>query len=411
MSRIAIDITALRESAGFRRVFGAQLLSGIGSQITAMALMYQVWQITRSPLMVGMLGLAQVVPTVGFALVGGAIADAVDRRRLLIVVQLGMCACSLALAGLALGTPPLWSLYALAALSSGFHSVDGPARQSVIPMLVTDATLRSAVQLREVLTQSSRVFGPLVGGVVIAAGGLPVAYGIDALTFVVAAALFLRLPPLLPTHARKFELSSIVEGIRYVRSHQVLAGTFIADLVAMILGMPRAVFPALAAVVYHVGPTGLGLLYAAPAIGALVGILTFGGLTHRVRREGLAVLISVGLWGAFCAGVGFTQSLAVACALLACAGAADMVSAVFRQTILLDVVPDNLRGRMSSIHIMVVTGGPPLGDIEAGAAATWLGLRASVVAGGLACTASMGVLAVAMPKLTRWRRPEHAPPT
>lgn len=406
MGRIAIDTTALRQSAAFRRVFGAQLLSGMGSQVTAMALMYQIWQLTHSTLLVGLLGLVQVVPTVAFALVGGAIADAMDRRSLLLIVQVGMAACSTLLAILALGSPPLWALYALAAMAAALHSVDGPARQAVIPMVVDDATLRSAVQLREVLTQSGRVFGPLIGGALISTVGLVAAYAVDAASFVIAFTLFIKLPKLIPTERRRFELSSIVESVQYVRSQPVLAGTFIADLIAMILGMPRAVFPAVAAVLYDAGPALLGMLYAAPAAGALVGILVFGGLTSRIRREGAAVLVAICVWGASIAAFGLTSSLWIGVTMLALAGAADMVSAVFRQTILLDIVPDNLRGRMSAVHIMVVTGGPPLGDLEAGAAAAWLGLRASIVAGGLLCVAGMGAVAIGLPDLRRWTRPE-----
>ncbi len=406
MGRIAIDTTALRQSAAFRRVFGAQLLSGMGSQVTAMALMYQIWQLTHSTLLVGLLGLVQVIPTVAFALVGGAIADAMDRRSLLLIVQVGMAACSAMLAMLALGTPPLWSLYALAAVAAALHSVDGPARQAVIPMVVDDATLRSAVQLREVLTQSGRVFGPLIGGALISTASLAAAYAVDAASFVIAFALFIKLPRLIPAERRRFELSSIMESVQYVRSQPVIAGTFIADLIAMILGMPRAVFPAVAAVLYDAGPALLGVLYAAPAAGALVGILVFGGLTNRIRREGAAVLIAICVWGGAIAAFGLTSSLWVGVSMLAIAGAADMVSAVFRQTILLDIVPDNMRGRMSAVHIMVVTGGPPLGDLEAGAAATWLGLRASIVAGGLLCIAGVGAVAIGLPDLRRWTRPE-----
>ncbi len=406
MKRIAIDTTALRQSAEFRRVFGAQLISGMGSQVTVMALMYQIWSQTRSELLVGVLGLVQVLPTVIFALVGGAIADAVDRRRLLLLVQIGMAACSGLLALLAAGGDvPLWMLYSLAAVAAALHSVDGPARQAVIPMVVDEATLRSAVQLREVLTQSSRVFGPLLGGLLIGSVDLAAAYAMDALTFICALVLYRKLPALVPEQRRHFELSSITESIRYVRSERVIAGTFIADMIAMVLGMPRAVFPAFATVIYDAGPGLVGLLYAAPAIGALGGILIFGGLTARVQREGLAVLLAICVWGASIAVFGLSTSVALGVFMLAIAGAADMVSAVFRQTILLDIVPDNMRGRMSAVHIMVVTGGPPLGDLEAGAAATWLGLRASVVFGGLACIGGMGMLAAALPELRRWRRP------
>lgn len=408
LAKASIDLGALRTSPRFRRVFAAQLASRVGSEITVVALMYQVYLITRSPLLVGMIGLAQVVPTVGFSLVGGAIADAVDRRRLLLAVQVGMFAVSAALAVLARADePPLWALYALAAIGAAFASLDGPARQAVIPMLVDAAALRSAVQLREVLTQSGRTFGPVLGGVLIAHAGIGVAYAVDAATFVFAFALYLGLPPLVPGKRRRFELSSIAEGLRFVRSQPVLASTFAADLVAMVFGMPRAVFPALALTVFHVGPQALGLLYSAPAAGALVGLLFVGGLTSRVRREGLAVLVSVAVWGGAIALFAVTPWFWPALGLLAIAGAADMVSAIFRQTILLTMVPDELRGRMSAVHIMVVTGGPPVGDAEAGVAAELLGLRASVVFGGAVCMTGMVALALRVPAFVRWRDPKR----
>ena len=407
---IALDISALRQSAPFRHLFGAQLISTIGSQITVVALMIQVYSITESTLLVGLLGLAQIGPTIGFSLLGGAIADAMDRRRLLLIVQVGMCAVSTMLAILAVGEPPpLWSLYVLAAIGAAFASVDGPTRQAVIPTLVDAATLRSAVQLREVMTQSGRTFGPFLGGILIATLGLPAAYLVDAATFVIAFLLFRGLPSLVPTTRRRFELSAITEGLRYVRKSPILASTFVADLIAMVLGMPRAVFPAFGALVFHVGAAGVGYMYAAPAAGALIGLL-FAGLTSRVHREGRAVLISIAIWGLAIAAFAVTPWFGAALLLLAMAGAADMVSAIFRQTMLLSLVPDELRGRMSSVHIMIVTGGPPLGDLEAGAAAELVGLRSSVVLGGLACAGGMVLLALRVPGLARWVDPERERP-
>ena len=391
-------------------MFSAQIVSSIGSQVTTVALMYQIYQITGSTFAVGLLGLAMVVPTVAFALVGGAIADAVDRRKLLIVIQLTMIVTTGSFALLALGSPPVGLLYAIAAVHAALYSIDGPTRSAVVPMLVDDKTLRSAVQLREVLTQSGRVFGPLIGGALIASVSLSAAYAVDALSFLFAMIVFVGLPPLVPTTRRRFELSSITEGLRYVRASRALSGTFIADLIAMIAGMPRAVFPALAATTYAAaGPNGLiyGMLNAAPAFGALVGLLVLGGLTARVQREGMAVLIAIALWGAAIALFGLTPWFIPGLIFLALAGAADMVSAVFRQTILLDVVPDELRGRTSSVHIMVVTGGPPIGDFEAGTAATLFGLRTSIVLGGSACMVGMALLAALNKPLRTHRRSQH----
>jgi MFS family permease len=404
--RVSLDVSALREHAAFRRMFAAQLLSQIGTQVTVVALMYQVYQLTDSTLMVGLLGLVQFAPTMVFALLGGAIADAMDRRKLLLLVQVLMFCVSGALTLGALGEPPLWLLYVIAAFGAAFAAVDGPARTAVIPSLVDEHTLRSAIQLREVLTQSGRVFGPVAGGFLIAQVGLAAAYAVDAASFAIAFLLFLGLPSLRPEQRRRFELSSITEGLKFVGTRPVLAATFYADLVAMILGMPRAVFPAFQEDVFHAGPEVLGMLYAAPAAGAMLGLL-LGGLYRNVRREGLAVIVSVAVWGLATAAFALSPWLWLGLALLAIAGWADMVSALFRQTILMETVPDELRGRMSAVHIMIVTGGPPLGDLRAGATAEAWGIRPATIAGGLACAAGMVALAARIPAFTGYLRPEQ----
>ncbi|MCB0878600.1 MAG: MFS transporter [Thermoleophilia bacterium] len=408
LARATLDTTALRVSAPFRKLFSAQLVSSIGSQVTLVALFYQVYDLTKSTLNVGLLGLVMVVPTLTLALMGGAIADAMDRRRLLVLVQVAMAATSLTLAWLAThDSPPLWALYALAAVSSSFAAVDGPARTAVIPMLVDQATLRSAVQLREVLTQSGRTFGPILGGVLIAQVSLPAAYLLDTATFVFAFVMFLQLPKLVPESRRRFELSSIVEAVRFVGARPVLAATFWADLIAMILGQQRALFPAYAHDVFGGGAMTFGLLVAAPSAGAMVGLL-FMGVFRNVRREGLAVLLAVSAWGGCIALFALSPWLWLALLLLALAGAADMVSAIFRQTILLTIVPDELRGRMSAVHIMVVTGGPPVGDFVSGSMGELLGIRVTSLLGGLGVIGGMVVLARRVPEFARWRAPAAA---
>jgi len=407
---MTIDITALRTSAPFRRMFGAQLVSSIGTQVTLVALFFQVYDITKSEFKVGLLGLVMVIPTLTLALLGGAIADSMDRRKLLVGVQIVMAAVSLTLAWLAtLDDTPLWTLYTLAALASSFAAVDGPARTAVIPSLVDAATLRSAIQLREVLTQSGRTFGPIIGGILIAQVSVASAYLLDTITFVFAFVLFVGLPSLVPETRRKFELSSITEGLKYVASKPVLAASFWADLIAMILGQQRALFPAYAATVFGGGAATFGLLMASPSAGALIG-LAFLGLFRNVQREGLAVLIAVGVWGACIAAFSQAPWLWLALVFLAIAGAADMVSAIFRQTILLATVPDELRGRMSAVHIMVVTGGPPIGDGLSGTGGELLGVRTSSLIGGLGVIVGMFALAARVPAFVTWRDAARVPP-
>lgn len=404
-----IDVSALRAPGPFRRMFVAQLVSGIGSEVTLFALFVQVWILTESAALVGLVGAFQAVPTIACALWGGAIADSMDRRRLLVLVQAGLLVVSGALAGVALlDAPPLALIYALAALSAGLSAIDGPARSAVMPMLVEAPQLRSAVQLREVVTQSGRLLGPAIGGGLIALAGLPSAYALDALSFAIAFVLFLGLPSLVPRDRRAASLGSVLEAVRFVRSRPVLAASFWADLGAMVLGMPRALFPAVAFTVYGVGEVGAGLLASAIAAGAVMG-LGFSGLTGRVRREGLAVVVAIAVWGVAIALFAVAPWFWLALVLLAIAGAADMVSALFRQTILLQIVPDNLRGRMSAVHILIVKGGPPVGDLRAGGLGEVIGVRPSALVGGLACIASMGLLAARIPEFVRWRSPALEP--
>ncbi|MCW2962007.1 MAG: transporter [Thermoleophilia bacterium] len=407
LRRATIDVSALRESAPFRRMFAAQLVSSIGTQVTLVALFYQVYHLNESTFQVGLLGLFMVVPTLCVALLGGAIADAMDRRKLLVVVQVCMAAVSLTLAWLTtFDTPPLWALYVLGALGSSFAAIDGPARTAVIPALVSAATLRSAIQLREVLTQSGRTFGPVIGGVLIDTVGLGAAYLVDVASFAIAFTLFLGLPALLPETRRKFELSSIVEAVQFVGSRPVLAASFYADIIAMVFGQQRALFPAYADRIFDSGPVTFSLLFAAPSAGAMIGLL-FLGMFRNVRREGRAVLLSVAAWGACIALFAISPWFWLALVFLALAGAADMVSAIFRQTILLTTVPDELRGRMSSVHIMVVTGGPPVGDMLSGTLGETIGVRQSSLAGGLACIGGVLLLANRVPAFTRWVDPQR----
>lgn len=403
MKQLLPDLSALRKYPAYRRMFASQVISQIGTQVTMVTVMFQVFKLTDSSLMVGLVGAAQILPLICFGLVGGAIADAMDRRRLLQLVQFGMMLTSGTLALLATGDPPLWSIYALAAVASAFAAIEGPTRSAMAPMLVDESDWNSFVALREFTTQSGRVFGPLVAGVLLATSDIATAYAFDAASFLISIILCNGLPKLVPEFARKFELSSIVESLQFVKSSPILASTFVADIFAMVFGMPRVVFPEFA---HHlkIDEFGLGLLYAAIPAGAFIGWF-FTGITAQIKREGTTILVAISIWGAAIALVGLTPWFPVILILLAIAGAADMVSAIFRQLVLLQLVPDELRGRLSAVHIMVVTGGPPLGDIEAGVAAELIGVEESFVLGGGACVVAIGLLAAAVPGLRRFERP------
>ncbi|MGH9283244.1 MAG: MFS transporter, partial [Acidimicrobiales bacterium] len=396
----------LRISRDFRLLWIGELVSHTGRHIAVVALPYQVYQLTESPLAVGLIGLAQVGPLVVFSLIGGAVADAMDRRRLLLISQAGSMAASLLLVGGAVvERPPLWFLYLAAALSAAFAAFDSPARSAAIPNLVPRDRLASAIALNQVLFQVNDVAGPALGGLIIAQFGLVWAYAIDAVTFLAAIATIMAMRPMPPRRegARPPVFRAVREGFAYLKGRRVLISTFLVDLNAMIFGMPRALFPVLAAETFHVGPAGLGLLFAAPAAGALAGaVLT--GWVGRVQRQGRAVLWAVIVWGAAIVGFGAsTGAFWLALGFLAIAGAADVVSAIFRSTILQGAVPDPLRGRLSAIHIVVVTGGPRLGDLEAGVVAELVSPVFSVISGGAAVILGVIGLAAAVPAFVRYR--------
>jgi MFS family permease len=401
--RLLADITPLRESRQYRLLFLSEGFAFLGSQITVVAVPLQIYLMTHSSLAVGLVGLAQLGPILLFSLVGGAIVDAVDRRRLMIWVQLVRGLLSAGLAWNALTPhPTLWPLYVLTAVSAGLSAVDGPAQMAAVPALVRRDQVPAAAALHQIMTQLGQVAGPAAAGLIVAKANLSTAYAIDFGTFTIAALLSLGLRRLPPGEGAvdRPGMSSLWEGLRFLRGRRALTGTFVVDLNAMVFGMPRALFPALGTGLFGGGATTVGLLYAAPGAGALIGAVS-AGWVGRVRRQGRAVLLAVVAWGLAITVFGLSAWLPLALAMLAVAGAADVFSAVFRNTILQLTVPDGLRGRLSAIHIAVVTGGPRLGDLEAGGVAAIAGPRFSVVSGGLACLAGVALIAWRIPQIDR----------
>jgi MFS family permease len=329
------------------------------------------------------------------------------------VTQAGLATCSLALAVLALQpNPPLAAIFAVAFVAAGFSSVDQPARSSAIPRLVPPERLPAAIAVNQLNFQLASIVGPAIGGLLLATVGVAGAYSVDVATFLASFAALIAIRPIPPLgQAARPGLAAIREGLRFARRQRVILSTFIIDLDAMVFGMPTALFPVLALTVFHTGPAGVGLLAAAPAAGALVGAL-LSGWVSTVRRVGLAIVVAVLVWGAAITAFGLaTFSFVLALVFLAIAGAADVLSAVFRSTIVQLGTPDELRGRVTSIHILAVTSGPRLGDIEAATVAAVIGAPLSVISGGVLCM--LGVVAVvrAFPELARHRierRPEVA---
>ena len=410
MSRFVIDLSPLRASRDLRLLIFGELVSGFGTQAVLVALPFQIYLETGSAFLTGLLGAVELVPLIAMSLLGGAIADRFDRRMLLLLVQIGLIAAPAGLAAITFaGDPPLWGLYVLGGALAGFNAVQNVVRSAIIPNLVEPRLLRSALALNFGLYQLTLVVGPGVGGVLIAWLGVGATYVIDAASCLAMVAAVIALSPQLPIGTEGPELGiwkSIGEGLRFVRSNQALMGSFAIDLVAMTFGMPRALFPVLSVGVYGAGAAGTGLLYAAVSAGATVAALTTGWLAHA-RRLGRITIFAVLAWGAAIALAGLVSSLWPAAALLAIAGAADSVSAVCRSTINQTVTPDHMRGRMSSVFSLVVTSGPRLGDVEAGAVASATGPRFSVTSGGLACMAGVGLIMLAFPALLRYDAEEH----
>ena len=402
-ARLLVDLAPLRESRDFRLLFAGGAVSYLGRQLTVVAVPLQIYLMTGSSLAVGLTGLAALGPLLVMSLVGGAIADAVDRRKLLLATQVAQAATSVALAlNASSASPALWPLYVVTAVAAGLSGIDLPTRNAMVPKMVGRDLFPSAAALGQVLFQVGQVAGPALAGLIIARVSMAAAYWIDAVTYLVATAAVVAMRPQPPEGGgTRAGLASVREGLAYLRGRRLLVSTFVIDLNAMVFGMPRALFPALGTGLFGGGAATVGLLHAAPAAGALVAALLTGWV-GGVRCQGRAVVVAVVLWGAAIAGFGLVSWLPLALLLLAVAGAADVVSAVFRNTILQLSVPDALRGRLSAVHIAVVTGGPRLGDAEAGAVASLSTPRFSVVSGGVACV--LGALAVARwaPELPRY---------
>jgi MFS family permease len=399
--RIIIDTAPLRESRDFRLLFAGSLVSTIGNQLTVVAIPFQVYALTHSSLQVGAISLAQLIPFVAGSLIGGSIGDAVDRRPLMITTGALLSVTSVLLAVNSIGGhPSLVTLYVVSAAAAGLGGISSTARTASVASIVSPQHLTAAFAFIQIIFQIGVVVGPALSGILLHLVGAAWVYGIDALTYlaaVLSAALMAPLPPV--ADARRPGFGSIVEGIRYLKGRQLLQGVYLIDINAMVFGMPRALFPAMANGVFsYVGPSSvvLGFLYAAPGVGALVGAVTTGWVT-RIRRQAAAVVVAVILWGAAIAVFGLVHVFWIGLVLLAIAGWADVISAVLRNTLLQTNIPDTYRSRLSSIQMAVVQGGPRLGDLESGAVAEFTSVEFSIVSGGLASIAGAVILALVLP--------------
>lgn len=398
-----MDVTPLRASPEFRRLWAGQTIDAAGTQITNVAVPVQVYHLTNSSLAVGALGIAALIPLVFSGLVGATLVDAMDRRRLARMTVAGFALASAVLVAQQLGHwRQLWLLYLVVAVQNGLMGIDAPTRRAFIPRLLPPVQVPAANALSQLSQNVALTGGPLLAGLMLATSGLGGAYVLDVVSFTGSAYALGRLRPMPPQGGgTRAGIASTIEGFRFLRGQPIVLTTFVADIVAMIFGMPRALFPALAAHRFHAGDGAVGLLYAGISTGAVVGALS-GGWLSRVRRQGVAVLAAIALWALAIIGFGLMTALWAAFLMLALAGFADFVSAVFRSSILQLAAPDGMQGRIQGVFIVVVAGGPRVGDLEAGAAASVGGLQFAVLSGGIACLVGIAVIAARVPAFRRY---------
>ncbi|MFD9091971.1 MFS transporter [Streptomyces collinus] len=398
MPALLPDLAPWKASADFRRLWASGLISNFGSFLTFVALPVQLKDLTGSAAAVGAIGAVELIPLIVFGLYGGALADALDKRRLIVWTEAGQGLLSAALlVNALLPGPAVWPLYVVAALSSALVSVQRPALDSLLPRIVAHEHLPAAASLNSFRWTVGGVAGPAVAGVVVAYAGLGWAYAADLLTFAVSLAFVVRIAPSPASHeAARPDLRAVVEGARYAWSRKELLGTYAVDLAAMFLAMPLAVLPFLADELH--AAWSLGLMYATFPLGALLVSAT-SGWTSRVHRHGRAVVLSAALWGLAVTAAGLVGDVWLVLLLLTVAGACDMVSGIFRGAMWNQTIPDELRGRLAGIELLSYSVGPQLGQVRSGGVAAWAGVRTSVWSGGALCAGAMGLLALCLPGL------------
>jgi len=391
-----VDITPLRRHRDFRLLFAGRLVSFFGNMISSVALPFQAYQLTHSVFLVGLLELVAFGSVLAFAFLGGALADARDRRGMVLASEAALTVFSVILVvNAALPHPQVWVLFLVMVGWGGLDALQRPSLDAMLPRLVDRSELTAAAALGSLRGTLGQIAGPALGGVLIAAFGLPFTYTVDVATYLVGLVclyLMRAMPP--PPDAERPSVRRVMEGLRYARSRPELIGTYAVDVIAMFFGMPIALFPAIAAGLG--GPGVLGLMYAAPAVGAFLFSAT-SGWTSRVHRHGMGVIVAAVLWGLAIIAFGLVPGLIAALVFLGIAGAADMMSGVFRATIWNQTIPDSLRGRLASIEMVSYMSGPALGNFEAGAVASLFSIRISIVSGGILCVAGCVLAAVALP--------------
>ena len=401
---LKIDVSPLRVSRDFRLLFIGQLVSAFGSMMTYAVFPWQVYQLTKSNALVGLIGVVEFIPMFTLAFVGGALADAVDRRKLIILTEIGKTfLIFLLLINALLPRPHVWFLFVVTFFYAAIAALQQPAREALLQNIVPPDLMASASALGMLRYNFSAIAGPAFGGIIAATLGAGFAYGIDVATFLVSLVtmILMKATPA-PEKSEGVNFSSIKVGMRYAWDRKDLLGTYLIDLNAMFFGMPMALFPAMAETF---GGSSVGLLYAMPAVGALLVSLT-SGWTVRINKHGLAIAIAATVWGLAIIGFGLSSALWLALLFLALAGAADGISGIFRMTMWNQSIPSHLRGRLAGIELISYTTGPMLGNAEAGFVASLYSVRTSVVSGGILCVIGSVVVGALLPTFIKYERKE-----
>ena len=405
-TRLLMDIRPLREVPAFRRLWAGSVLSSLGGTMTDFAVTLQVWRLTHAAIAVGVLGLARMIPTLTVAMVGGSLADAVDRRKLVLVTSCSAMVVSALFAAQAIaGLRQLWLLYVLVVVGASISSITGPARRTFAPRLLPAGLLPAGLALNQLMLPVSMIAGPALAGLIAAGGGLQLCYIVDVVSFSAALYGVARLPAMPPQGAGPDRgLRAVAAGVRFIFASRPLAGAFLADLNATVFGLPVALFPAINAERFGGHPQTLGLLTASIGVGGLLGMV-FSGPVGRVTRPGRGMLVTVSVWGAGMAAFGVTHLLWLALGALAVAGGADTITVVFRGMIVQTVIPDGMRGRITAADYVVGYGGGQLGNLESGAVGSLFTPTVSAVSGGLATIAGAALIGLLLPAFARYRRP------
>ncbi len=401
MAKFAIDLTPLKKYKDFRNLWTAGLISYLGSMITYVAMPFQLKEITHSYLAVGVLGVIEIVPLIIFGLYGGVLADSVDRKKMIWATELGALVIVLGLfANSVLPDPKTFVIYIAAALFAVVDGLQRPSMGAILPRLVGHEDLPSASNLLTLRWQLGFIVGPTLGGIIFSTFSISVGYGFDILTYLVSLIFLAKIRSVLPSsEADKPSLAALLEGVRYAFSRQDLLATYIIDLAAMFFAMPNALFPFWADLLH--APWALGLFYAAGIAGAIAVTLT-SGWTKTYRFHGRAIIAAAIGWGAAIALSGVTHSLILVLICLAIAGGSDQISALFRQTIWNQTIPDELRGRLAGIELLSYSVGPLAGQLRAASIAAATSLSFSVTSGGLICVLVVAILAIFLPKFRKY---------